>query len=206
MPNSMLHRKKRTDLPGLESLALCQGGYFDAADASEHGFGKAVVNYHVRTGRFERVYPGVYRLRSAPPTRRDDLLLAWVWSNKRGVIAHESALELYGLSDVLPSRIHLAVPLNFARNSPGYVLHRTSLAPEEVTEYEGLPVTAPARTIVDAAASGTGPEQIELAVRQAIEHGLATAGQIRSAAARRRYRNRRAVLPMLEEFVRRATD
>jgi hypothetical protein len=72
-------------------------------------------------------------------------------------------------------------------------------------EYEGLPVTAPARSIVDAAAAGTGPEQIELAVRQAIERGLTTAAQLRVAARRRRYRNRRTALPMIEEFVRRAT-
>lgn len=200
----MLHRQKRTDLPGLESLALAQGGYFDQAAAREHGFGKDLVHYHVRTGRFERVYPGVYRLRSVPPTRHDDLLLAWVWSNERGVISHESALELYGLSDVLPSRVHLTVPPSFARSSPGYVLHRAKLAPEELTEYDGLPVTAPARTIVDAAAAGTGPEQIELAVRQAIERGLTTAEQLRQAAARRRYRNRRTILPTIEEFVCRA--
>ncbi len=201
----MNRRCKGTDLRGLESLALAQGGYFDQADAREHGLGKDLVHYHVRTGRFERVYPGVYRLCSAPPAQHEDLLLAWVWSNGRGVISHESALELYGLSDVLPHRVHLTVSPSFARASPGYVLHRAKLNPDEMTEYEGLPATAPARTIVDAAASGTGPEQIELAVRQAIERGLATTEQVRAAAARSRYRNRRAVLPMIEEFVRRAT-
>ena len=200
----MRQRRKRTELHGLEALALAQGGYFDHADAAQHGIGKDLVHYHVRTGRFERVYPGVYRLRSAPTGPHDELLLAWVWSNYRGVISHESALALYGLSDVLPGRVHLTVPPSFACASPGYVLHRARLAPEEVTEYEGLPVTAPARTIVDAAAAGTGPEQIELAVRQALERGLTTAGQVRAAAGRRRYRNRRTVQPMIEEFVRRA--
>jgi predicted transcriptional regulator of viral defense system len=160
-PHSMTRTPKRTDLPGLEAFALGQGGYFDQAAAAAHGLGKDLVHYHVRTGRFARVYPGVYRLRSAPPGPHDELLLAWVWSNERGVISHESALALYGLSDVLPGRIHLTVPPGFARVSPGYVLHRADLAPEEVTAYEGLPVTAPARTIVDAAAAGTGPEQIE---------------------------------------------
>ena len=127
-----------------------------------------------------------------------------MWSNYRGVISHAGALALYALSDVLPSRVHLTVPPTFSRTSPGYVLHRAQLEPSEVTEYEGLPVTAPARTIVDAAAAGTGSEQIEMAVRQAFERGLATVVQVRVAAARRRYRNRRTVLPMIEEFVRRA--
>lgn len=53
-------RQKRTDLPGLDSLALSQGGYFDVADASDHGLSKALVTYHLNTGRFERLHPGVY--------------------------------------------------------------------------------------------------------------------------------------------------
>ena len=198
-------KQKHTDLPGLEALALSQSGYFDRVDAANYGLGTDLVTYHVRTGRFERVYPGIYRLRAAPSTRHDALLLAWVWSNKRGVISHESALALYGLSDVLPIHIHLTVPPSFGRNSPGYALHRMLLEPDDVTLYEALPVTTPARTIVDAAAEGTGPEQSELAIREALARGLATAGQIRAAATRRRYRNRRTVLPMLEEFVSHAT-
>jgi predicted transcriptional regulator of viral defense system len=195
---------KRTDLRGLEALALAQGGYFSRGDAARHGIGRDLLYYHVRSGRFERVFPGVYRHRMALETERAELFLPWVWSDYRGVLSHETALDLYGLSDVMPNRVHLTVPPNFVRPAPGYVLHRARLEPEEVTEYEGLPVTAPARTIVDAAAAGTGPEQIELAVRQAIARGLTTAVHLRAAAARRRYRNRRTVLPMIEEFVRRA--
>ena len=202
----MQKRTKQTDLPGLEALALSQGGYLDQADAHAYGLGTDIVHYHARTGRFERVYPGVYRLRSAPEASHDELLLAWVWSNKRAVISHESALELYGLSDALPNHIQLTVPRAFARTSPGYVLHRATLAPADVTEYEGLPVTTPARSIVDAAAAGTGPEQIEAAIRQAIERGLATVDQLHDAAARKRYSRRRTVLPMIEELLRHATS
>lgn len=195
---------KQTDLQGLEALAFAQGGYFNRRDAAEHGIGRDLLYYHVGSGRFERMLPGVYRYRMALATERSELFLPWVWSDYRGVLSHETALDLYGLSDVMPSRIHLTVPPNFVRSAPGYVLHRARLEPDEVTEYEGLPVTAPARTIVDAAAAGTGPEQIELAVRQALARGLTTAGQLRSAAARRRYRNRRTVLPMIEGSVHRA--
>jgi len=90
---------------GLELLALGHGGYFDRADALAHGFSNQLVHHHVRAGRFERIYPGVYRLAIAPPAQHDDLLLAWVWSNYRDAISHDSALALYGLSDLLPPRL-----------------------------------------------------------------------------------------------------
>lgn len=203
-PHSMCEASKRTDISGLEALALTQGGYFDRADAVGHGITDDLLHHHTQRGRFERVYRGVYRMHNAPLARQDAYLRAWIWSNYRGVISHESALELYGLSDVLPSRVHLTVPPRFIRTAPGYRVHRSMLAPEEVIEYEGLLVTTPARTIVDAAAAGTGPEQIEMAIRQAIERGLTTAEQLRAAAARPGYRHRRMVIPMIEGFLRHA--
>jgi predicted transcriptional regulator of viral defense system len=193
---------KRTDLGGLEALALAQGGYFDRGDAHAHGIHDRLLHYHVRTGRFARVFAGVYRLRAAPPAPHDDLLLAWVWSNYRGVISHESALALYALSDVMPSRVQLTVPPGFARTTGRFDLHRARLADDDVTTYEGLPVTTPARSIVDAAALGTGPEQIERAVRQALLRALTSPQQLRAIAGRPRYRHRRRVLPLVEEAIR----
>jgi predicted transcriptional regulator of viral defense system len=200
----MTNIEARPDLHGLEARALVQGGYFDRADAHEFGISDSLLSHHVRTGRFERSYPGVFRLHAAPFARNDDLLLAWVWTNYRGVISHESALALYDLSDVMPGRVHLTVPPSFRRTSADYDLHWARLEPGEITEYEGLSVTTPARTIVDAATAGTGPEQIEMAIRQAIARGLASSGQVKQAAARRGYRHRRTVQPMIEEFIHHA--
>lgn len=198
-------RPAASDIAGLESLALTQGGYFDRGDAHEHGIGDRLLSHHTRRGRFERVAPGVYRLRTAPVADRDHLLRAWVWSNYRGVISHESALSLYSLSDVVPSRLHLTVPPDFGRETNDYTLHRARLRHDEITTYEGLPVTTPERTIVDAAAMGTGPEQIELAVTQALMRGMASPTQLVGAAQRPHYRNRAVVRPLIERAVRRAT-
>jgi hypothetical protein len=48
-----------------------------------------------------------------------------------------------------------------------------------------LRVTAPARSILDAAEAGTAPEQIVRAVQQAIEQGLATRKQFLALARQR---------------------
>ena len=197
----MTRAKKAADLRGLESLALAQGGYFDRHDALSHAIRDELLQYHIRTGRFERLFPGVYRLTNAPGSPHDDLLLAWVWSNYRAAISHESALALYNLSDVLPSRVQMTVPPSFRRSSSPFEIHRSQLCDDEVQSFEGVNITVPARTIVDAAAAGTGPEQIQLAVRQALDRALTTPERLRRAANRVGYRFRRAVKPLIDRAI-----
>jgi predicted transcriptional regulator of viral defense system len=202
---SMIRAAKRTDLTGLEELALCQGGYFDRHDAQAHSIGDDLLSYHVKTGRFERRFPGVFRLRIAPLDHHDELLLAWVWSNYRATISHESALALFQLSDVLPSQTHLTVPPSFRRQPGPFKLHRSRLSESDITVYEGLPVTTPARTIVDAAIWGTDPEQVHLATRQAVQRGLASVKQLRAVAQRPGYRHRRTVELLIETAIANAS-
>jgi predicted transcriptional regulator of viral defense system len=189
----------RPDMYGLQALALGQGGYFDRGDAQAHGVSDRLLHHYIHTGRFERVFPGVYRLTIAPLSPRDDLLQAWVWSSYRGAISHESALALFGLSDVLPSQVQVTVPPSFRRHTDRFDVYHAELAEADTLPYEGLRVTTPARSIADAAATGTGPEQIHLAVAQALARGLASPAQLRAAAGRPHYRHRRSVLPLIEE-------
>jgi predicted transcriptional regulator of viral defense system len=195
----------RPDLTGLGAFALGQGGYFDRADAHRHGVGDRMLHHHTRTGRFERVFPGVYRLAIAPLSRRDEYLLAWVWTNYRGALSHESALALYELSDVVPGRVHVTVPRGFHRTSAPFRVHTAPLPPEDVQLHDGVAVTTPARSIVDAAASGTDPSQIHRAVREALERALTSPEKLRVAAARRGFnRHRRDVRPLIDAALARA--
>lgn len=126
-------------------------------------------------GRLERVARGVYRVPVLPRTEHDELAEAVAWTLGRGVVSHESALVLHGLSDVNPSRIQLTVPRdNHPRAAGGelYRLHRRVLKPEDVTDKDGLPVTTVARTIRDCLAAGTDPAQLRLALDQAVSEGL----------------------------------
>ncbi|MDB5059110.1 MAG: hypothetical protein JWO59_2582 [Chloroflexi bacterium] len=199
---SMEEHHPNPDQYGLEALALAQGGYFDRGDAAEHGLSDRLIHHHVHSGRFERVFPGVYRLSVAPFSPHDDLWQAWIWSNYRGAISHESALQLFGLSDVLPSRVQITVPPSVRRVASGqFEVFISDLTEEDTILYEGLRATSPARSIVDAARIGIGPEQIALAVRQAVERGLASPAQIRRAASRAHYRHRRTVLPFIEQML-----
>jgi predicted transcriptional regulator of viral defense system len=105
------------------------------------------------------------------------------------VVSHESALDLLGLSDVIPNFVHLTVARS--RRSllsiPGVKIHTTvkPLRPDEHSSRDGMVLTSATRSILDAAEAGMAPEQIEMAIIQAIERGLATARQLRQDAVER---------------------
>lgn len=169
----------------LYQIAEAQAGYFTAAQARTAGFSHALLAYHLQTGLFVRVWPGVYRLVRFPASPHEDLFVAWLRVGLRAVISHDSALALYDLSDLLPSEIHLTVLRTSSRRHPNLRLHTNRLKPEEVTHYAGLPVTAPARTIVDVAASGLAEELVEQAIHEALRRGLTTDEQLLAIASHR---------------------
>jgi predicted transcriptional regulator of viral defense system len=191
--------KPQPDLRGLEALALTQGGYFDRKDALRYGVSDQLLHYHTASRRFERVFPGVFRLATAPVVPLDEYFLGWVWTNYRGAISHESALALFKLSDVVPTRVHVTLPRGVNKTSAPFALHWANLPDDDVQMYEGVRVTTPPRTIVDSAATGTDPAQIHKAIHEALARALTTPEELRSAAARTGYlRERRNVIHLVE--------
>jgi hypothetical protein len=71
--------------------------------------------------------------------------------------------------------------------------------PSEVRNVQGVPTTSPERGIVASLEAGTQPEQVGLAIRQALERGLTTPRRLRAAAAGRPDRARRFVERILTE-------
>lgn len=160
--------------PTLYELAEDQNGYFTRAQAKEAGVTRPTLSKMVRRGELERVSWGVYRLVRFPPSPNDPYVAATLWPlNVRGVISHESALTLYGLSDVNPAKVHLTLPRSFRlqRDVPkGMVIHRADLNDEEIGLHDGIPITRPERTIRDCHVADLGPALI----RQAIADGART--------------------------------
>jgi predicted transcriptional regulator of viral defense system len=174
----------------LYEIAVGQHGYFTARQARACGFSARLLAHHAARGRYERIRWGLYRLRDYPSGPHDEVMAAWLAVGKDlAAVSHDSALDLLGLSDVIPDAVHLTVPRTRRkfRPLPGTVVHTTTrpLRPGDLTEREGIRLTAPARAILDAAEVGTGPEQIELAVRQAAERGLVDLETLRRDAAAR---------------------
>jgi predicted transcriptional regulator of viral defense system len=119
---------------------------------------------------------GIYRLVHFPASEHEDLVVAWLWSEHAGVFSHETALALHDLSDLLPAKLHMTLPVSWQhrrlRVPSGLVLHYANLGDEDQTGFSAVPVTSPRRTLWDCVAANVAPDQVWKAVLQALQRGL----------------------------------
>jgi predicted transcriptional regulator of viral defense system len=176
--------RSRQDLRrGLEVWAFSQAGYFTAAQARDAGYSYQAQKYHVDAGNWVRVDRGVFRFPAWPSQPDDQCVRAVVWSGGKGVVSHESALAVHGLSDVDPPTIHLTVPPTFRAQSPAVTTHAATLAPADIEQRGSWSVTVPLRTLCDVAAGDLSQEHVDRAVDDAISRGLLTRRTILRRAA-----------------------
>ncbi len=187
------------DLDALFAVAEGQAGYFTTGQAARAGYSRQLVAHHARAGNFERVRRGVYRLKRFPGSAREDLYVAWLRSGPDAVVSHESALELHGLSDILPSAIHLTLPRSSSRRRSGIRMHTSDVTADEVTTRDGLPVTTVIRTIADVARAGMASEHVADAISDALDRGMVSEDELRAEADRRGGRFAKAVDGVLAE-------
>jgi predicted transcriptional regulator of viral defense system len=188
-----MHDVMEPDVRGLEAEAYGQNGYFNASQARAHGVSRQLLEHHVRGGRFERLRRGLYRVQGFPTAEHDDMREVWMAvGGDDALLSHESALALLDLSDNIPDAVHLLVPRRRRglRRPRGVVLH-TRPDSEEIPSVwrDGIPLTAPARTLVDVA-DRIQPEQLSMAVREALRRGLLTTNQVQEEPMSRRNRQR----------------
>ena len=67
------------------------------------------------------------------------------------VLSYRSAADLWGIRDTARAQIEVSVPRH-RRSTARLEVHVTSMRPDEVTVTRGIPVTTPARTLLDLAA------------------------------------------------------
>ena len=188
----MASRRPRPAWRALTAVAGAQGGYVTTGQAASAGFDRRLLSYHHRVGNLERGAWGLYRLPDLPTDEHDDLLrvrlsLRSAASGTTAVFSHLTALGLHGLSDLFPDSIHLTVPRSFRGKSPeGCHLHRETLAPADVQPWKVGGLTTPLRTLIDVAEDRRIPtEQVEVAVRDAIEGQLVLPAELEPVAAGR---------------------
>ena len=190
-PRSEAHRR-------LYEVAEGQQGFFTTKQAKAAGFAENTHPYHVHAGNWVRQYRGIYRLALFPATVHPDLAQWALWSRNRreeidGVYSHQTALSLWELSDLNPSKLHMIVPTRFRRSSqlPNIlILHYADLPPGDMETAQGFKFTKPLRTILDLIEEDSVSKDIvRQAIRQALARGLVVRKQVKTAqmtdAARR---------------------
>ena len=120
----------------LWDIATTQHGFVTAQQATEAGIGKQALQMLVHRGTLERAAHGVYRFPQYPAGEHDQLMLAVLWTRvPEAALSHETALDCYGISDVNPNRIHLAVGKHrrFRRaGADDYVVHYEDLEAKQI--------------------------------------------------------------------------
>lgn len=164
-------------------IAREQHGYVRAEDVRELGLNPKRLNDYWRRGQADRLGHGVYRLRLIPPGEWDEFMEAAMWPDGRGVLCHETALDLHELCDVNPNRIDVTVPKTYRthRAAPDQLrLHGRDLDDLEVTVLNAIPIVTPARAIEDAIEIDLRPTLVDQALDTALRQALIT-----TAAAKR---------------------
>lgn len=180
---------ERPDRDRLYGVAAPQAGYFTLGQAVEAGYSSPLVEYHVRTGRLERVGRGIFRLAHFPPSDNEDLVVAWLWSRRTGVFSHVTALALHQLSDALPAKSDMTVPgewrMRRLRIPAGLVVHYADVARPDITWNGPVPLTNPLRTVVDVLLDDDLALG-EQAAAQAVKRRLFSRQQLRAVLAARK--------------------
>ena len=166
----------------LFETASAQVGYFTTKQAAEAGYSSQLLLKHIRAGRVTRTRRGIYRLVHFPAGEHEELVTAWLWSERAGVVSHQTALALHGLSDALPAHVHLTLPRTWRtrrfRLPIGVVLHHADVSQGERAWFGAVPTTTARRSLNDCAREHMSPDRLRQAAQQAIRRGLVTRAEL----------------------------
>jgi predicted transcriptional regulator of viral defense system len=190
----------------LYKIAERQHGCFTATQARTAGYSGQSQYHHVKTGDWERLTRGIFRLKYYPRPRRLDLRTYYLWTIgsagvPQGVFSHETALSLYPYSVWVPLATHMTVPTTFIKRAkpPGeLVLHKANLKRSDITVVDDLHVTTPIRTLADLMVDGfVEREHLIQFVMTSLAEGVITDEQI--VQAELTDREWELVLPLLKK-------
>jgi len=175
-------RTRPPDWDLLYSVAAAQEGHFTTGQAAEAGYSPQLLAKYLKSRKILRIRRGIYRLVHFPAGEIEDLVVIWLWTERQGVFSHETALMLHGLSDALPSRVHVTLPEEWKtrrlRVPEGVILSFAPLPKSDQTWHGAVLVTTAGRTLIDCAQKRVAPDFVRDAYEEAAERGLIGRGSL----------------------------
>jgi very-short-patch-repair endonuclease len=146
------------------------------------------VDRRVKSRRLKRMHRGIYLVGAVAPALASEMA-AVLAGGEAAVLSHRSAAELWKLLTYpANSPIEVTIPVgDRGRSRRGIRVHRAKLERDETTRRDRIPITAPARTILDLAAAVSARE-----LEQAV-----------ALATRRHHASRTSLLSLLARYPRR---
>jgi Protein of unknown function (DUF559) len=162
-------------------LAASQHSLITAVQAFELGFTLRQLQERLRRSVLARVHKGVYRYTAAPETREQHLLAASLAVGEPSAASHRAAAAMHGLWLVPAELVEISVGRDRSPSLQGVRMHRLAdLNARWIVDVDGVPVTTPARTLVDLGAV-LPLGSVSRALDRAIGRKLATLAEVRAA-------------------------
>jgi very-short-patch-repair endonuclease len=184
----------------LASQASFHHGVFTVSQAAALGVSRDRVGTLVRSGWAERVRPGVYRVRAAPRTAHQRLLIGVWGAGPDAAASHRSGARLWSVPGNPGGPIEVSRPRGRSQRTERGTIHGSLwLPPSHLTVRFGIPVTTPARTAFDLAGV-VSAAQLERDVDDLVHRGVCTARQIQQVFFALAKRGRRGTVAMRERL------
>ena len=137
-------------------LAARQHGVASREQLLSLGLGNDGIHKRVRAGRLHRVHRGVYAVGHPRLTAYGLFLAAVLTCGGGALLSHASAAKLWRLPWKQTARVNVTVPGRGGRSTrPRILIHRAAIRPGDASSKDGIPVTSPARALLDLAATAT---------------------------------------------------
>lgn len=137
----------------IAAIAEAQLGVIARAQLVDAGVRPGAIQARLRRSQLHRLHRGVYAVGHTalvPPARELSALLA---CGAGAVVSHRSAARLWRmLAEEHETPVDVTLPRGAGRTRAGILVHRTRhLERADVRVIEGIPLTSPARTLLDLA-------------------------------------------------------
>jgi very-short-patch-repair endonuclease len=158
----------------LAKLAEGQLGLIHDHEALAVGVSPAQIRRRVRVGTLERVMPNVTRVAAVEATWEQRQLALCKWAGPGWVSSRTAAGAIYGFDGLVGIRHEISGAGRISRTPTGvYVHERCVFLPGDQANSQGIPVTSPARTVIDLSAD-LDHKHLERAFESAIRMGYIT--------------------------------
>ena len=154
--------------------------------ALQTGMSRNSIHSKVKHHKLHAVYPGVYAIFSGPLSRDAQLWGAVLAAGRGAVLSHETAAEIWELTDELSLVIHVTVPKSRSpRPLDGIVVHRSDRVLGFRFAGDRLPVTSANETVLDLVEQATGFDSVCHWVATGFRKGGASDSTLRHAIDQR---------------------
>lgn len=135
----------------LAGLARRQHGLISTGQAAALGVDRRALWRRGKTGALDHIRRGVWRIAGAPRTWEQHALAAVLAGGPDTVLSHGAAARLWGLEPFTRAPVEVCEARPRSSSLDGVRSHHSVVFDEDRSLHRGIPITSPARTLIDLA-------------------------------------------------------